>query len=638
MSDSLGDLFTLFTPRPALTVSTYADEHRWLSKEANFAGGKYSSAYAPYQREPMDSSQADVQRIVLMWASQTGKTETINNIVAYFIDWDPSPMLVLQPTLDMAETWSKDRLAPMVRDSPRLKPLIARTRSRSSGNTILHKSFPGGHVTSAGANSPASLASRPVRVLLLDEVDRYPDSAGAEGDPISLAIKRTDTFSDAVIFETSTPTVKGASKIEADFQLSDQRYYFVPCPHCGFFQTFKWANVQWPEGHTELAVLVCENPECKQTITDAQRLKMVLDPRSHWRATARFNGIIGYHLNGLYSPFRTKRGYKTRLHQAAAQFLEAKHRGRLALMVWVNTFLAETFEDVGDRIEQTDLLRRRENYGPALPGEALLLTLSVDVQGDRLEAEVTAWGDQYESWGVQYLILPGSPLQPQVWRDLDALLEQTWKTADGRMLNLVCTTIDSSYSTDEVLAYTKPRFGRRVYAVRGSNIASQPLIGTLSRNNRRRAPVYRVGTDTAKNMIHGRLKLEDPGPGYMHFPRGDSFGFDATYFSGLTAEEPRTVYVKGMPRRVWVRIRPRNEPLDLRVYACAAVAILQPDWSVLTRKLPISRSTTYTLKQEAPPSGDPEPKTVKNKTTPPPPLSKPAAARRRSFTRSWRKF
>ena len=236
--------FEAFRPPERLTVSEWAVRHRRLSPEGSAFTGRFRLESAPYQAEPMEAvNDPEVQSVVLQWASQTGKTEILNNIVGFFISEEPSPMLVLQPTLDMAETWSKDRLAPMVRDTTILTDLVADARARDSGNTVLHKRFNGGHITVAGANSPASLASRPIRVVLCDEVDRYPNSAGAEGDPISLAQKRSDTFFNSVHVTTSTPTIKGVSRVEAEFDLTDQRRWFCPCPHCGEHQTLEWAQV-----------------------------------------------------------------------------------------------------------------------------------------------------------------------------------------------------------------------------------------------------------------------------------------------------------------------------------------------------------------------------------------------------------
>ena len=217
---------SVVAPPKRLSVSEWADEYRYLSAEASAEPGKWRTDRAEYQRGMMDAfSDPKIHTVVVMSSAQIGKTELLNNIVGYFVDQDPSPMLMLQPTLEMGNTWSKDRLSPMIRDTRTLTDKISDSKARDSGNTILHKTFQGGHITIAGANSPASLASRPVRVVLADEVDRYPQSAGAEGDPLSLAFKRTTTFWNRKRMVVSTPTVKGVSRIEMAYEESDKRRY-----------------------------------------------------------------------------------------------------------------------------------------------------------------------------------------------------------------------------------------------------------------------------------------------------------------------------------------------------------------------------------------------------------------------------
>ncbi len=289
-------------PPPRLTVSQWADEYRRLSPESAAEPGRWRTDRAPYQRGIMDAvNDPTVREIVVMKSAQVGWTEILGNIVGFHVDRDPAPILLIQPTLEMAEAWSKDRLAPMVRDTPALKGKIKDARSRDSGNTLLHKQFPGGHVTIAGANSPAGLASRPIRVVLCDEVDRYPPSAGTEGDPISLARKRSTTFWNRKLLMGSTPTVKDASRIEAAFLASDQRYFLVPCPHCGTEDRLRWQHVRWPEGRPEEAHYVC--PHCGAVIEDTDKLRMLESGR--WEASTEFNGVAGFHLSELYSPWVT---------------------------------------------------------------------------------------------------------------------------------------------------------------------------------------------------------------------------------------------------------------------------------------------------------------------------------------------
>ena len=520
--------------------------------------------------------EPEVQSICLMWASQTGKTECVNNIVGYYMSQDPSPMLCLQPTLDMAETWSKDRLSPMIRDTPILKDLVSDAKSRDSGNTLLHKRFLGGHITIAGANSPASLAARPIRILLCDEVDRYPASAGTEGDPVSLAERRTDTFPNAVIIKTSTPTIKDLSKVENEYLQSDQRKWFVPCPKCNESFVMQFRHVIFEKENLADAKLKC--PNCQEELTDEQRIEMV--QAGEWRATAEFNGKRGYWLNGLNSIFPAKRGFANRLHQAVAGFLEAKKRGAEGLKTWVNTFCAEPWEDVEDTIEGPFLLARREVY-EELPEGVLLLTAGVDVQADRLECEVVGWGVDEESWGVEYKVIYGDPSQAHVWNDLDEHLTARWPTEDGRDLTVAACCIDSGYLTKSVYDYVSKNQFRGVYAVKGVGGFGKPLVARPTKSSVRDVRLFIIGTDTAKDTLYSRLKIRDQGFGYCHFPHT----YTEKYFDQLTSEKCVVETRRGVRSRRWVvKEGFRNEALDVRNYAMSAMIILNPNWSRLSFK------------------------------------------------------
>ncbi|MBK8191652.1 MAG: phage terminase large subunit family protein [Vampirovibrionales bacterium] len=263
-------------PPPKLTVSEWANQYLQLSAEDSAEPGQFSTDRAPYQKGIMDAvSERGIHTVVVKSSAQIGKTAILKAIIGFHVDQDPAPILMLQPTEHMAEAFSKDRLAPMIRDTPALKDKIADPRSRDSGNSILHKRFAGGHLTLAGSNSPAGLASRPIRIVLCDEVDRYPASAGSEGDPVNLAIKRTATFWNRRIVLTSTPTIKGASRIDMAYENSDQRHFYVPCPHCGTFHIFKWENCRWPPGEPDRAIMVC--PECAVEIEESHK------PRICWQ-------------------------------------------------------------------------------------------------------------------------------------------------------------------------------------------------------------------------------------------------------------------------------------------------------------------------------------------------------------------
>ena len=577
---SLNYNFRVWLPPPRLTVSEWAEKHRILSSESSARAGMFRLSLAPYQREPMDSvKDSDVQSITLMWASQTGKTECINNIVAYFICQDPSPILCIQPTLEMADTWSKDRLAPMIRDTPQLNKTVSSTKARDSGNTLLHKRFLGGHITMAGANSPASLAARPIRVLLCDEIDRYPLSAGTEGDPISLAERRTDTFPNAVIIKTSTPTVKDVSKIETEYNNTDKREWFVPCVKCNEFLVLKWKDVVWEKDEPETAHLVCEH--CKEKLSDEDRMEMVIN--GEWRPTAEFKGKRGYRLNGLNSLFPAKKGFDNRLHQAAAGFLDAKKRGPEGLKTFINTFLAEPWEELETTLEGHYLESRREAYKGELPDGVLVLTAGVDVQADRLEAELIGWGADEECWGIEYKIIYGDPSQPEIWKQLDKWLIERYTTDDGRELPVAACCVDSGYLTKDVYDFVKPRQPRGVYAVKGLGGFGKPLVSRPSKSSVRGVRLFSIGTDTAKDVVYGRLRIEDEGFGYCHWPFAG--GYHEDYFSQLTAEKCVVKMKAGQRSRKWVlKQGTRNEALDVRIYGLSAMIILNPNFKKIASK------------------------------------------------------
>lgn len=548
-------------PPPKLSISEWADEYRQLSSESSAEAGRWSTSRAEYQRGMMDAvSDKTIETVVLMTAAQIGKTELINNVVGFHISQDPAPMLVVQPTLEMAQTWSKDRLAPAIRDTPALSAKIKDPRSRDSGNTTLHKVFPGGHVTACGANSPSSLASRPCRVILCDEVDRYPLSAGTEGDPIALAKKRSTTFWNKKIILVSTPTEKGASRIEAAYEESDQRRYYVPCADCGEEQELKWANVRWQDGDPKTAEYICEH--CGTCWGDAKRFQAIRYGR--WQATAEGDGkTAGFHISALYSPW-------TALEDIVRDFLASKS-DPMRLKAWVNTTLGETFEEDGERIDEFSLFDRKEDFGETLPAGAVVLVAGVDVQDDRLACEIVAYGKGEESWSIYYEEIYGDPSGPQLWQDLDFILSQTFTHPEKGDMIIRSTCIDSGgHYTQQVYNYVKLRTGRRIFAIKGIGGEGKPIIGRPSKNNIGKINLFPVGTDTAKELLFARLKIDEPGPGYCHFP----LDREEEYFRMLTAEKKVLRYFKGRPKREWVKTRQRNEALDCRVYAMAALQVM----------------------------------------------------------------
>ncbi len=556
-------------PPTDLKLDEWADKYRRLSAESSAEAGLWNTNRAAYQRGMMQAiSDPAIENVVFMTGAQVGKTEIINNAIGYFIHNQPSPMLVVQPTLEMSKMWSNDRLAPMLRDTPVLKNAVKDARSRDSGNTLYQKSFSGGYIAIVGANSAAGLASRPVRCVFLDEVDRYPHSAGSEGDPIDLARARTKTFSyNRKIVMVSTPTNKGASRIEAAYEESDKRMYYVPCPDCEHKQTLKWSQVKWEQDKPETAHYICE--ECGSVWDEAKRLRAIRF--GEWQATAPYTGTAGFHLNGIYSVW-------VGLDRAAKEFLAAKKLPD-TLRVFINTYLAESYEQEGERVDDYAVAERAEVFGDRLDSRIQIITAGIDTQDDRLAIEVVGHGRDEETWSLSYKELYGDPSTPQLWQDLDNELKATYITEDNRKLDIRAACIDSGgHYTQAVYNFVRSREGRRIFAIKGMAGESRPIVSRPSRNNIGKIRLFTLGVDNIKELIFSRLKITIEGAGYCHFPndRPDE------YFKQLAASEKIvTKFHKGFPRREFVKTRTRNEALDCRVYAIGALAILNLNLNAL---------------------------------------------------------
>jgi phage terminase large subunit GpA-like protein len=568
-------LVGMVRPPPKLSIDAWADEHRILASETSAEPGRWNTSRAEYQRGPMQAmSDPSIHTVVLKTSSQVGKTEILNNVAAYYIDQDPSPILVVQPTVDLGKAWSKDRLSTLLRDTDTLQGKVREARTRDSGNTMLHKTFPGGHITITGANSASGLRMRPIRVVLLDEVSAYPASAGSEGDPVKLAFKRSTTFWNKKHFLCSTPTTKGFCRITMAYDESDQRKFWVPCPHCGELQILMWSGVRWDKNKdgthkTDTAGYECCG--CEVRWTDPERFRAVR--AGEWIAEGDSRGVAGFWLNEIYSPW-------VPLSEMVENFLEAK-KSPETLRVFVNTSLGEEWEEDGEQPDDGELYGRREEYAAQVPQGAAVVTIGCDVQGDRLEAESVAWGAGEESWQVEYKEFWGDPEGQEVWARFDEWARKPLEHESGVTLRAAAVCIDSGYLTKTVYAYTKGKSKRRVFAIKGVGTNAHPPVGRVSRGNKQRVPVFPVGTDTLKRTLYSRLKQEEPGPGYMHFPMKAT----ADYFRGITAEKAVTRHRNGFPFREWVKVRERNEPVDCRVYAMAALEILNCNLDKLVRNL-----------------------------------------------------
>ncbi|WP_321470115.1 phage terminase large subunit family protein [uncultured Paludibaculum sp.] len=545
-------------PPERVRLSEWADRHRRLSSEGSAAPGQWTTL--PFQREPLDaiSPSSPYQQIVLMWSSQVGKSEALLNLIAYAVAEEPGPILVVQPTLPMCEAFSKDRIAPLFRDTPALKGRVSDPKSRDSGSTIFHRRFIGGHLTIVGSNSPAGLASRPIRYLLTDEVDRWEDSAGAEGDQMTLATARTRTFWNRKVVMVSSPTVKGASRIDAAFLESDQRFYHVPCPFCNHRQRLIWPRVEWPDGEPGKAAYRCAG--CEELIPNHRKAWMVA--RGNWIAQNPGSRIAGFHLSELYSPWRA-------WGDLAEDWLKAQGNPE-RLRAFINTSLAELWDDAGQvGVTEADLLARRENYGPALPDRAAMLTAGVDIQANRAEVSIYAWGAGEESWLMTHRVIPGDPTGPALWAALDNYLLQQWQHPLIGPMPIHAACVDSGFLAGQVTRFCDERRGRRVWAVKG--MAGAGPVWPRKASKAPKGNVFVIHHDSLKTTLQRRLSITE-GPGRIHFPA--TVGLP--YFEQLNSEFLRTEYRRGRPERIWERRKGRAaEAWDAAVYAYAALFGLQ---------------------------------------------------------------
>ncbi len=555
-----------------MTLSEWADRYRIMSREASASPGRWRTDTAPYQREIMDAvTDMSVKKVVVMSAAQIGKTDmAILNPIGYFVHYDPSPIMVVLPTIAMGETFSKDRLSPMIRDTRVLAERIT-DKSRQSGNTILQKNFAGGQVTIVGANSSSSLSSRPIRILLADEIDRYPPTAGNEGDPLMLAEKRTTTFWNRKEVNVSTPTLASTSRIAAEFKHSTKEEWTVPCPECGEFNPLTWSRIVFKKDDPKSVTMVCSFCGAESS---EQRWKEA-GQRGKWKAENPDAEVRGFHLNSLASPF-------TDWADIVQKFLEAKEEAKRGnterLKVWTNTEMGECWEDDGVGAPD-DVDERREEYGAEVPENVLCLTAGVDTQDDRFEVEVVGWGEGKESWGIRYQVIRGDMKTQAPWKELDEFLETEFEREDGQKLKIACTCIDSGgHFTTEVYRFCKERYWRKIYAIKGKGGADRAFINKPTKNNRVQAPLFTIGTDTGKSLLYQRLNVKEEGANYCHFPINPEAGYDDVYFKGLTSEIMVLTYKKGVACYEW-RLKgseKRNEALDCRNYAQAALEILNP--------------------------------------------------------------
>jgi terminase, large subunit len=580
-------------PDPTMSISEWSDKYRIMPK-GYAESGRYRTSRTPYLKEIMDclSPSSPIRQIKIMKGTQMGFTEIVNNWICHNIHINPGPMLMVLPTVDIAQKHSKKKLTPTIKSTPILQGKIRENRSRDSGNTILLKEYPGGSIALAGSNSAASFRSDSIRDLALDDIDGYPLDVDGEGDPCDLAINRTDAYANRKILKISTPTNKGTSRIEAEYEDSDQRKYHVPCPFCNQKQELLWGGreadhgIKFEYSYKIVKKIWYECKFCHKAIDEHHKTWML--ERGEWIPQNLGHPDAGFHLNSLYSPL----GFRSWI-DIASEFLKAKKNPK-RLKRWVNTRQGLPFEEDGSQPEWNLLKGRAEPYKiTEVPLDGLLLTCGVDTQDNRLAVLVTAWGRGEECWIVYWGELFGDPAQQDVWRQLDDFLNMPFRHASGNDLRIISACIDSGgHCTQDVYNYARLR-PPRVVAIKSASIPNKPIIGRPSAVDvtyrgvqiKGGCQLWTVGSDTAKGQIYGRLRMTERGPGMIHFP----IGLDDDFYIQLTAEKQVTRFDRGgYPKSEWVKVNERNEALDCMVYSTAAAVragIARMNWRELEESL-----------------------------------------------------
>ena len=560
----------VLAPAEDLTVAEWADKYRILSRESAAEAGKWDTNRTPYMKEIlMCITDIETKKITMMCSAQIGKTEMLLNVLGRYMHLDPCPILFVQPTVDDAKSFSKERVEPMIRDTTILKKLISKTNKREEG-TVQEKMFPGGYVRFVGANSPSGLASSPIRITLLDEIDRFPLSARKEGDPVKLAERRTNNFYDSKNIRVSTPTDDATSKIQLLYLASSQEEWCLPCPFCGEYQPLDFEQMKY---------LDLEEPEleCKFCGHSSQE--------KEWKSKRQLNGKWiakfpvekehrGFHLNALASPWVTWK-------EIVKEFLEVKDDD-FQYRTFMNTVLGKTFSvNLEAAMDYEAIYETREDYGAELHDDVVILTAGVDVQDNRLEVEVVGWGYEYESYGIMYRDFPGDPGKEEVWQQLDTFLKKKFYFKNKKYLTIAATLIDSGgHHTGSVYKYVYKKEKRGIYAIKGQGAWGVNILNGFRKTTKKGAPqinLLSLGVNALKDLTYSRLSILE-GAGKCHFPKASTQGYGIDYFKGLTAEvKVKKSTPRGMKIAWEILDGRRNEPLDLRNYNTAAIELIPID-------------------------------------------------------------
>lgn len=580
----LDGLFRGFKPTERITVDEWADKYRYLSPVSSSEPGLWRTSRVPYAKEIMWqlSYASPAKEIIVMKGAQLAFTEIGLNWIGYTIDVDPAPMLIVMGTEDALRKNTKTRIDPMIKDSHRLSQKIPPAKQKTGENNMFEKSYEGGILLMAGANSATGLRSMPIKKLMLDEVDSYPGDLNGEGSPVALAEARTSNFPTKKIYKISTPTIKGESLIEKEYETTDKRMFFVPCPECGTQQALKWEQVGWEVATGNVPSKVwyeCEH--CHAHIDEMRKTEMLAN--GEWIPTAKNNinpERVGYFISSLYSPY----GWYS-WKDMVTEYLRALSDDVKMKTFW-NTRLGLPYAVSGEAPSWEMLMNRCEPYKPNKPPRGVVfITAGVDVQRDRLEVEIVGWGRAKHSWSLDYRIIEGDTADKPVWDKLGKLLNEVWTREDGLEMPILKMAVDSGDHTSHVYNFVRRYDANRVVAIKGqaskATIWGRPnkvditsegvVVGTTL--------LYTVGVNILKSELYSFLRLhkDETGEapyGYCSFP--DAYG--AEYFKGLASEQLQEVKNnKGYTVLQWVKTYRRNEPLDCRNYARAAASMLLYD-------------------------------------------------------------
>lgn len=572
-------------PDPDETVAEWSDKHIELPSLVA-EPGPWRTSRTPFLAEIMAclSPSHDCQRVVLMKCVQIGGTQIGVNWIGYVMHRAPSAMLVFEPTKELAKKLSNEKVRHMIELTACLKGRVRDPRSRDSGNNTFTKEFKGGFVNFIGCNSAVGMRSTSARFVMIDEVDGCPNDVNGEGHPVDLAENRTVSFPNRKIFELSTPLEAETSRIEPDYNAGSRGHYHVPCPFCGHFQHLVWGQMvfTFDEVHDpERTAYQCE--ACRELIPEYHKGDMLA--RGQWVHEDPDNPVRSFHINALYQPYGWTLSWRVLAQKWLVASAEAKRGDVRKLKTFVNTILAQTWQEKGEKADESALYQRREVYEAECPAGVLVLTAAVDLQDNRLEASIEGWGVDEENWEIDKRVFPGNPAQPMVWKDLTDWLQQKRTHACGIALRVESVAIDTGgHHTKQAYWYVR-RYRGRCYAIKGSSQQGSPVVPPRPTKPKGASiPLYHVGTVAAKDTIFARLQLLDVGPGYIHFPRRDAY--DEEHFRQLAAEEKRNQYDKGVLKGYhYVKTRTRNEALDLKVYNLAAMMLLNPHFEKLAKRI-----------------------------------------------------